>query len=107
MTSTSTSAAALTTPEAERDARHERRHPGRVDADHRPLGLGQRVVAREQRADVRVGPEPDQHQVEARAAGLLVLPRVLGGAGVWAELARHAVHDAGRDPVHSAALTMP
>ena len=51
----------------ERDPRHQGRHPGRLDADHAPLALAERVVAGEQRADVRVGADPSR--VRSSAAG--------------------------------------
>ena len=88
----------------ERDPRHQGRHSRGLHAHHAPFALAERVVAGEQRADVRVGADPEQDQVERRGAELVQLVLVGGRPVLGAELAAHAVDRRALGPRQERAL---
>ena len=82
-------------------AGHQRRHARRRHAHGQPLALAERVVVREQRRGVRVGPEPEQDEVEPRHPVAERRPqlRLVGvGAGLRAELALASASRPARRP---------
>ena len=88
-------AGAVEDGQRERHARHLRLHARERHADDEAAGLLELRLAREQRGDVRVGPHPEQHEVEARVvAEVLAHQRLVGARGrLVPELALDA-HDA-------------